>query len=139
MSVTAMEHILVLTEDIENTREFYCRGLGLRDGERPPLEFPGYWLYAGSAACVHVADRPAYRDHAAGLGLRVDADRSGDGAIDHIAFNATGYSEICERLERLGIRFTRNTVPGGGPRQLFLEDPNGVRIEINVRTTEVRD
>jgi len=30
------------------------------------------------------------------------------------------------------IPAVRNTVPGGGPRQLFIDDPNGVRIEINV-------
>jgi hypothetical protein len=87
---------------------------------------------------VHVADRRAYRDHAAGLGLKVGADLDGHGAVDHVAFNASGYGEICERLEQLGIPFTRNTVAGGGPRQLFIEDPNGVRIEINVRATEVR-
>ena len=32
----------------------------------------------------------------------------------------------------LGVAAVRNDVPGG-PRQLFIEDPNGVRIEINVR------
>ena len=50
MSVTAMEHVLVLSDDIEATREFYCQVVGLRVGERPPLEFPGYWLYAGATA-----------------------------------------------------------------------------------------
>lgn len=29
--------------------------LGLRVGDRPPFPFPGYWLYAGSSAWVHVA------------------------------------------------------------------------------------
>jgi hypothetical protein len=29
-------------------------GLGMRDGERPPLDFPGYWLYLGTVACIHV-------------------------------------------------------------------------------------
>jgi catechol 2,3-dioxygenase-like lactoylglutathione lyase family enzyme len=140
MSVTEMEHVLVLSDDIEATREFYCRIVGLRVGERPPLEFPGYWLYAGATACMHVAERQAYTAHAAGLGLDVPEESPGNGPVDHIAFNADDYDALSARLESNGVAVVRNTVPGGGPRQLFIEDPNGVRIEINVRNslTEAR-
>jgi catechol 2,3-dioxygenase-like lactoylglutathione lyase family enzyme len=134
MTVSQMEHVLVLTEDIERTRDFYSGVVGLRVGERPELGFPGYWLYAGDTACVHVAERGAYRDHAARLGLDVDADLTGRGGIDHIAFAAIGYEELVARLRRAGVGAVRNEVPGGGPRQLFIEDPNGVRIELNVHT-----
>ena len=41
MSATEMEHVLVLSDDIEATSDFYCRVVGLRVGDRPPLEFPG--------------------------------------------------------------------------------------------------
>ncbi len=47
MPLTKMEHYLVLTKDIDATRDFYCRVLGMKDGFRPPLGFPGYWLYLG--------------------------------------------------------------------------------------------
>ena len=67
MTVLQMEHVLVLSDDIEVTREFYCGVVGLREGQRPPLAFPGYWLYAGDTPCLHVADRRAYREHAATL------------------------------------------------------------------------
>ena len=40
------------------------------------------------------------------------------------------------RLERSGIEPRHNTVPGIGMRQLFFEDPNGVKIEINVMPAE---
>jgi hypothetical protein len=53
--------------------------------------------------------------------------------VDHIAFNACDYDDVVGRLERHGVRAERNDVPGVGLRQLFLEDPNGVKIEINVR------
>jgi catechol 2,3-dioxygenase-like lactoylglutathione lyase family enzyme len=128
MSVTGMQHVLVLSDDIEATRDFYTQVVGLTVGERPLLEFPGYWLYAGGAPCVHVAERQAYLDHAAGLGLH-----PGAGPVDHIAFNAGDYEELSERIARGGVAAVRNTVPNGGPRQLFIEDPNGVRVEINVR------
>ena len=53
MTVTEMEHVLVLSDDVEATREFYCDIVGLRVGERPPLEFRGYWLTPGTRrACT---------------------------------------------------------------------------------------
>jgi catechol 2,3-dioxygenase-like lactoylglutathione lyase family enzyme len=134
VSVTEMEHVLVLSDDIEATRDFYCQVVGLEVGVRPSLEFPGYWLYAGEVPCLHVADRRAYLAHAASLGLTVPHEPPGAGSIDHIAFNASDYESILARLEQGGIAAVRNTIPGGALRQLFFVDPNGVRVEINVRT-----
>jgi catechol 2,3-dioxygenase-like lactoylglutathione lyase family enzyme len=137
MSVTEMEHVLVLSEDIEASRDFYCRVVGLQVGERPALEFPGYWLYAGATPCVHVADRSTYLRHAAWLGLAVPHEPPGAGYVDHIAFNASDYEAVRARLESNGVPAVQNVVPGGGLHQLFFHDPNGVRIEINVRRSHI--
>ncbi|HKO26207.1 MAG TPA: VOC family protein [Solirubrobacteraceae bacterium] len=137
MSIGALEHVLVLADDIDGTRDFYCDVVGLSVGERPSLAFPGYWLYASGSgpgvgpACVHVAERRAYAAHAAGLGLDVPERDPGVGPVDHIAFNASDYDGLLERLQRQGVRAVTNAVPGG-PRQVFIRDPNGVRVEINV-------
>lgn len=138
MTVTAMEHVLVLSDDIEATREFYCSVVGLRTGERPALEFPGYWLYAGSTPCLHVAERGAYSSHAARLGLEVPREPPGAGPVDHIAFSASDYDAVSARLQSRGVVAVHNTVPGGGPRQVFIDDPNGVRVEINVRSSPTK-
>ena len=124
-----MEHVLVLSDDVEQAREFYCEVVGLTLGDRPPLEFPGYWLYAGETPCLHVAQRGPYLAHAERLGLSV---AGGDQAVpvDHIAFRATGYDETRARLLRKRVPTVLNTVAGGG-RQVFVEDPSGVRIELN--------
>ncbi len=132
MTVTAIEHVLVLSDDIDRTRDFYCEVVGLEVGERPPLAFPGYWLYAGATACVHIAERRSYAMHAAGIGLQVPERDPGVGPVDHVAFSAGDYDELIERLERRGVAAVTNAVPGG-PRQVFIEDPNGVRVEINLR------
>ena len=134
MSVGALEHVLVLADDIDRTRDFYCAVVGLSVGDRPPLEFPGYWLYAADGsggACVHVADRRAYAAHAASLGLAVPARDPGVGPVDHVAFSAEDWDALVARLERNGVSAITNRVPGG-PRQAFIQDPNGVRVEINV-------
>ncbi len=133
MTVTAIEHVLVLSDDVERTRDFYCDVLGLETGDRPPLEFPGYWLYAGATAAVHVADRRSYAAHAAGLGMSVPERDPGVGPLDHIAFSADDYDAVMERVERNGLAAV--TLAGAGrPRQVFVQDPNGVRVEINVRS-----
>jgi catechol 2,3-dioxygenase-like lactoylglutathione lyase family enzyme len=138
MSVGSLDHVLVLADDIDATRDFYCQVVGLSVGERPPLAFAGYWLYARDSsrgACVHVADRRAYAAHAAGLGLAVPECDPGVGPVDHIAFKASDYDGLLERLQRQGVHSVSNAVPGG-PRQVFIQDPNGVRLEINVSDPE---
>lgn len=128
--VTGLQHVLVLTDDIDATRDFYRDVVGVFPGERPPLGFPGYWLYAREVPCLHIADRAAYRAHAATLGLPVaDAAQSG-GPIDHVAFGAHDYDATVALLDARQIQATRNTVPGV-QRQLFFDDPNGVRLELN--------
>jgi catechol 2,3-dioxygenase-like lactoylglutathione lyase family enzyme len=131
MPLTSMEHLLVLTDDLEGTKDFYCRALGLEVGERPPLEFPGYWLYLHGVPCVHLADREAFGPYAEQVGVPASP-----GAVDHIAFNGDDFEEAAARLEREGIEAVPNTLPGVGLRQLFFEDPNGLRIEINVMPRE---
>ena len=47
MPLTKLEHYLVLTDDIDATRDFYVEALGMQVGFRPPLGFPGHWVYIG--------------------------------------------------------------------------------------------
>jgi catechol 2,3-dioxygenase-like lactoylglutathione lyase family enzyme len=131
--VSELEHVLVLSDDVERACDFYQQTLGLRLGDRPPLQFTGYWLYAGPTPCLHIADRASYRAHAESLGLSVGARNDHGGPVDHIAFSARGYAELSDRLARAGIEPVRNDVPGGGPRQLFFTDPEGLRVEINIK------
>jgi len=124
--VAGLDHFLVLTDDIDGTRDFWCGALDLRVGDRPPLGFPGYWLYAGEVPCVHVAERAAYDAHSERIGIAATS-----GPVEHVAFSADDYAGVVGRLEAGGIDAARNEVPG--MRQLFVEDPNGVKIEINVK------
>ncbi|HTX23482.1 MAG TPA: VOC family protein [Steroidobacteraceae bacterium] len=131
--LTKMEHYLVLTDDIEATKDFYCGALGMHVGFRPPLEFPGYWLYVEDTPCIHIAEWNTYTAHSQRQGIPVSTRASGTGPLDHIAFNAEDFDGVLARLERYGVRPRKNIVAGAPLRQLFLRDPNGVKIEINVR------
>ena len=126
MPLAHLDHVLVLTDDIEVTRAFYCDALGLEVGDRPSFEFSGYWLYLDGAPCVHVADRDEYEAQAARLGLGVGP------AVDHVAFGGRDFDGLAARLEAAGVDAVENVVAGGSLRQLYVTDPNGVRVELNV-------
>jgi catechol 2,3-dioxygenase-like lactoylglutathione lyase family enzyme len=133
MPLKRIEHYLVLTDDIDKTRDFYRDGLGLVVGFRPELEFPGYWLYAGDIPCIHIADWESYRVWTAAVGIPVSSRAAGTGPLDHVAFNATGFETMRERLHSQNIEVSENLLDEIGLRQLFVKDPNGLTIELNFR------
>jgi len=122
MPLTQLNHVTVRTDDLEATRDFYNEALGLAPGPRPPLTFPGYWLYCGEQAVVHLVPRSG----AIGAG-----DGGDTGNFDHVAFTAADFDGMRARFTKLGIRFSEREVPGIRLRQLFVQDPNQVMIELN--------
>ena len=54
MPLGGLQHYTIEPQDLERTKDFYVDVLGLENGERPPLGFPGYWLYSGGQATVHL-------------------------------------------------------------------------------------
>ena len=123
----------MLTDDLDGTRNFYRDALGLREGARPPLGFPGYWLYVGDVPCIHIAEWNSYRAHSIAAGIGISTPAAGTGPVDHIAFNAMDLAGVKARLSAHNIDYSINEVPNAGLTQLFLKDPNGVKVEINVR------
>ena len=55
------------------------------------------------------------------------------GAVDHVAFRAENAPAMRRRLQTNNIPFEERVQPGSGLVQLFLDDPNGVTVEINFR------
>jgi catechol 2,3-dioxygenase-like lactoylglutathione lyase family enzyme len=125
--VEQLHHALVLTDDVDGTVAFYRDALGFAVADTPPLPFPGVWLRLDGDACVHVAERAAYERWTATLGL----PPSRTGSVDHLAFRRADHEALVARLEAAGVETVHNDVPGMF-RQLFVTDPNGVRVELNV-------
>lgn len=134
MALTGLEHYLVLTSDLEATRDFYQDALGMSQGFRPQLGFPGYWMYIDATPVIHIAEWRSYTAHSAAKDIPVTTPAASTGAFDHVAFNAQNFEAVSARLERHGVTPARNLVSKSGLRQLFVFDPNGVKIEINFRT-----
>jgi len=131
--LTRLEHYLVLSDDIQKTKDFYCNVLGMTEGFRPELEFPGYWLYVGDVPCIHIGEWASYSVWTKKVGIPISSRAAATGPVDHIAFNGTGFAEMRARLTQHGLTFSENSLDEIGMRQLFTRDPNGVPIEINFR------
>ena len=124
MAISAMNHFTVLTDDVPRTVHFYCDLLGLADGARPDLGFPGAWLYAGDAAILHVVGGKS-------------REQLKPGVIDHMAFSAKGLSDMLARLITLNVEHTCRRQNGTGIWQVFMFDPNGARVELDFDPSEV--
>lgn len=123
MGIDAIDHYTILAHDVDASRDFYVDVLGLRDGERPPFDFPGAWLYVGDVPTVHL------------VGGRSKGSTD-TGSIDHVAFRGSGLSAMRERLTAADVDFKERTVPGFGLTQLFVTDPDGVTVEINFKADD---
>ena len=55
----------------------------------------------------------------------------GSGAFDHIAFRARDPETVRERLKSNGYPYRERKVPNMDLFQIFVEDPNGIMVELN--------
>jgi catechol 2,3-dioxygenase-like lactoylglutathione lyase family enzyme len=121
-----MNHFTVLTRDLAVCKRFYSELLGLEEGFRPDLGFPGAWMYAGGQAVLHViAGRPLPADPR--------------GVLDHMAFTATDLPGTLAKLKARGIAYDLRPQPQSGVWQLFFFDPDGARVELDFGPEEKAD
>jgi catechol 2,3-dioxygenase-like lactoylglutathione lyase family enzyme len=133
MPLGTLQHYTIEPSDLEATKDFYCDVLGLENGDRPPLNFPGYWLYSGGVATVHLMGQRQPRE---GIVIRGTEKKFTDtNRLDHIAFAATGIDEVRQRLQAKNVKFREQIVPRTGDAQIFLYDPDGVGVELNFTKT----
>ena len=92
--IQGMNHFTITAEDRAQTLDYYCGLLGLSEGWRPDLGFPGAWLYAegNPQAVLHIYwDRP------------MPAQRTG--VIDHLAFTARDLKAVKARFDQRGLKY----------------------------------
>lgn len=139
MPLSHLEHFLIQTADLEGTKDWYCDVLGMTVGYNPDFKMPVYWLYIGDTDVLHltVGGENVSENRKKYLGQQ-STDTHGSGVVDHVAFRATGLPEMMEHLDSKGIEYTRRQVDDQGLFQLFLLDPNGVKVELNFAAEEAK-
>ena len=137
MPLSHLEHFLIQTDDIERTCDWYVRVLGFRIGPSPDFRFPVKWLYLGDRDVIHVCEGGAAVSEARRRYLgQQSEDLRGSGVIDHVAFRCSGLQEMLARLKNAGVEFNERQVDDQALYQVFLFDPNGVKVELNFAAAE---
>lgn len=138
MPVSHIEHYLIAADDMDSTRDWYCSVLGMEEGWHPDFGFPVYWLYLDGRDVVHIGQsaKHASQSQKAYLGRTSQDSGAGTGAIDHIAFRATGLDDTMARLRGRGVQFNERRANGQALYQLFMYDPNGIKVELNFDAAE---
>lgn len=133
MRVKGIDHVNIIAADLEETERFYEVVLGLRP-QRMDAVLPGFggrWLFdADERPIIHL--------------MRFDPQRHGPerhgekerramptGSIDHVALACEDFTGTIRRLEALGIEHRVNDRKYGALRQIFVTDPNNVKLELN--------
>ena len=124
MSVGVLDHYNVSTRNLKETVQFYEDVLGLKNGARPPFDFPGAWLYSEGHPVLHIND----------ISQTDKQQRPDSGVIDHVAFGSRGFEAMKKHLGGKGIQHRVNLVPNSTRAQIFLRDPNNVELELNFDT-----
>ncbi|WP_419910850.1 VOC family protein [Hoeflea sp.] len=126
MPLLKLDHVNIITANLDAMVAWYTDVLGMVDGDRPPFPFPGAWLYAGEDALVHLVGA-------------TDDRQSIEPNIEHFAISATGLAEFLERLEQRGVAFDMNTVPSFPIVQVNVLDCDGNHIHVDFPATELTE
>jgi catechol 2,3-dioxygenase-like lactoylglutathione lyase family enzyme len=137
MPLTELNHYFVRARDLERSRSFYCDVLGFEQMPRPDFPFPGYWLGVGGKIQVHMGEHGIPNSQLYYLGTTARSAIDNAGVVDHIAFSAVDPLEVAARLASRGITPRKRYLPEIQLFQMFVEDPDGLVIELNFNGVEV--
>jgi hypothetical protein len=95
------------------------------------------WLYLGDKDVLHLTEGGANvsQNRLRYLGQQ-STQTQGAGVIDHVAFRCSDLPGMFQHLRTRNIAFNERMVSDQGLYQLFLFDPNGVKVELNFANEE---
>jgi catechol 2,3-dioxygenase-like lactoylglutathione lyase family enzyme len=128
MKVNALDHVNIITGDLDGTARFYAELFDLDRRNAPPPLKPDWaqWMYDDAdRAIIHINSLDCPRAY------ERDVMPGPTGSIHHVALNCSGYDEVTGRLDERGLKYQVNLIEAVGLRQVFTMDPNGVLLELN--------
>jgi catechol 2,3-dioxygenase-like lactoylglutathione lyase family enzyme len=127
LRLTAIDHVGLTAADLDRTVAFYQQlGLTLLRMSGPNADGTRSAVIQVGAQELNIFSRP-------GLGSRAG---SGDaGGIDHFGFavEARSIDEVIADLRAAGIPIARGPIERRDATALFVRDPDGVRVELQLK------
>src|SRR5947199_10423195 len=110
MPLGGLQHYTIEPADLEKTKDFYCDVLGLENGDRPPLDFPGYWLYSGGTPPDNRRG-PPNRPRAPWVPAP-ERKKKNPARLNHMPFPPPASQGMRKRLKARNANSVNTTVPG---------------------------
>lgn len=126
MFVDSLDHVNIRVKDVDATLAFFNDVLDM-----PCSPERRTWIVdAQGRPVIHVGsiENPYPSDS-----WRPFESAEGTGVVHHVALGCTGYDVLLARLQERGLPHNANHVPHMKLRQIFVEEPNGVLLELNFR------
>ena len=149
MKIKKLDHVSISTDQLEDTKKFYCDLLGLKVGHRPKLKSSGYWLYSGEEAIIHLVETGSNLDQefaffddkktARSLGNPEISDLNETGMDDHIAMTVEQSAGLVKHMQESDVKYWDRLIADRELYQIFVRDPNGVIIELNDYTPDLEN
>jgi len=125
--VKGIDHVTLVVEDLERSRQFYCGLLGMECVPRPAFKFPGLWFQAGVTQ-IHLILKHA---ESAPPGFPAPPEYTSAGRTFHFAFEVPDGEAALAALRDAGVRMRGEPrLRPDGCLQLFCYDPDGHIVEI---------
>ena len=108
-----LHHLLLQAKDLQRAEDFYLGFLGFTVRKHDTLP-----------------DGRVLTSTNEGLGLTYGRGGEPGTVVEHIAFRASGIRGLAERAEAEGIRVLKPPGPGPYGLTVYLEDPDGNKVEL---------
>ena len=126
MPIERLDHVNIVTNQLEALIAWYTTVLGLRHGYRPESSSVGAWLYVGDTPIVHLVSRK--KEPLTGSEVKLK--------LEHFAFSGTGRAEFEAKLQTMAIRYTINEIPSVKTVQLHFKDLDHNHIHVDFSMDE---
>lgn len=111
-AITGIDHVAFYTTDSDGVQRLYSGTLGLQAGS--PIE-------KGETTRFFVGSQ--------WVGYSPAPDTNSTSRLDHVAFTTTDLDALQRQLKKAGIKISQTAIRSDGSRSLFVNDPEGNRIE----------
>ncbi len=123
--VKQIDHITIVVQDLDRSRQFYVGLLGMVEVPRPAFQFAGLWFQAG-ATLLHLIE-----EHQQSGRAGTDPERAGNSRCQHFAFEVDDARSAAEILRGHGLPLVSEPkLRPDGAVQMFVEDPDGHLVEL---------
>jgi catechol 2,3-dioxygenase-like lactoylglutathione lyase family enzyme len=124
--VKHIDHVTLVVEDLERSRQFYVDLLGMREVNRPAFRFPGLWFEAGGTQIHLIGEHGESGPAKVSLPETCQLSRT-----RHFAFEVDDAEAVVLHLHELGVPIAAGPKQRpDGPTQLYITDPDGNLVEL---------